>query len=268
MPGADARPAGHGVGRRDERIGAVVEVEEHGLRALEQHVLARLQRVVDEAHGVGDHRLDPGRVHVEVVAGDLVGRQREAVVDLGQDLVLLLHHQVELLAEDLRVEEVLHPQADAGGLVGVGGADAALGRAELVAAEEPLAHAVELLVVRHDQVGVAAHPQAGGGVDAPGLEAVDLVEEHLGVDDDAVADDVDDLRVEDAARDQLEGVGLPVDDDGVAGVVAALVADDHRHLLGEEVGQLALALVPPLGSHDHRGGHDASPELDQDYTAP
>ena len=52
---------------------------------------------------------------------------------------------------------------------------------------------------------------------------------------------------------QLEGEALAVDDDGVAGVVAALVADDHVHLLGEEVGELALALVAPLGA-DHDGG--------------
>ena len=116
-----------------------------------------------------------------------------------------------------------------------------------------------LLVVGHHQMGVAAHPQAGGGVDPAGLEAVDLPQEHLRIDDDAVADHIHDARVEDAARDQLEGIGLPIDHDGVAGVVAALVADDQRHLTREEVGELALALVPPLRSHDHRGGHERLP---------
>jgi len=32
----------------------------------------------------------------------------------------------------------------------------------------------------------------------------------------------------------------------LAGVVATLVPNDHRDLLGEEVGRLALALVAPL----------------------
>ena len=36
-------------------------------------------------------------------------------------------------------------------------------------------------------------------------------------------------------------------DDRVAGVVAALEADDHLGALGEQVGDLALPLVAPLG---------------------
>src|SRR5688500_720926 len=36
----------------------------------------------------------------------------------------------------------------------------------------------------------------------------------------------------------------------MAGVVAALVAHDHRDLLGQEVGRLALALVAPLEPDD------------------
>ena len=52
-----------------------------------------------------------------------------------------------------------------------------------------------------------------------------------------------------------EGEALAVDDDGVPGVVAALVADDHVHLLGDEVGELPLPFIAPLRSYDHRGGH-------------
>ena len=47
----------------------------------------------------------------------------------------------------------------------------------------------------------------------------------------------------------------PLDDDGVAGVVAPLVADHDLHLLGEQIGQLALALVAPLGADDYGTGH-------------
>src|SRR2546430_16285436 len=44
----------HRVRRGDERIGAVVEVEQRGLRALEQHLLAVAQGVVDIQRRVGD----------------------------------------------------------------------------------------------------------------------------------------------------------------------------------------------------------------------
>ena len=132
----------------------MVEVEVRRLRALEQHPLLGVERLVHEVHGVVDHRRE-ARHHREVLLADLVGVDRQAVVDLGEHAVLLAQREVELLAEDLRVEQVLHAQADAQRLVGVGGADAALGGAELVLAEVALGDAVELLVVRHDQVRVA-----------------------------------------------------------------------------------------------------------------
>ena len=184
--------------------------------------------------------------------------EREPVVDLGQDGVLLLERDVELLAEDLGVEEVLDPEADPRRLVRVGRADAALGRAQGVLAEEALGHPVELLVVRHDQVRVAAHHEAAG-VDALGGQRVELLEQHRRVDHDAVADDRRDVVVEDAARHQLQREGLAVHDDAVAGVVATLVAHDHVHLASEMVGQLALPLVAPLGPDHHGCGHASSP---------
>src|SRR3712207_8530572 len=42
----------------------------------------------------------------------------------------------------------------------------------------------------------------------------------------------------------------------VAGVVAALEADHRIRLLGEQVYHLSLALVAPLGAHDHQSRHD------------
>ncbi len=258
VPGPEARAragtAGHRVGGGDEGIGPVVEVEEGRLGPLEQDLAPVVHGVVDHADGVAHHGLDPGGVLTQVAVGDVPGVERQPVVHLGQDGVLLLERHVELLAEDLGVEEVLDPQPDAGRLVGVGRADAALGRAQRVLAQEALGHPVQLLVVRHDQVGVAAHHQPAG-VDALGGQAVQLVEQDGRVHHDTVADDRRDVVVEDAARHQLEGEGLAVDHDAVAGIVATLVADHEVHIAGKEVGQLALPLVAPLGP-DHNGcGH-------------
>ena len=168
-----------------------------------------------------------------------------------------MQHHLDLLSEDLRIEQVLHPQADPHRPVGVGRADAAAGGAEAVLAEVALVQGIELLVVRQDQVRVARHLEPAA-VDALGLEAIDLVEQHAGVDDHAVADDRHDVVVEHPARHELEGEGGAVDDERVPGVVATLVADDEPHLLREEIGDLPFALVTPLGADDDGGGHGGS----------
>jgi hypothetical protein len=196
----------------------------------------------------------PGGVLTQVAVGDLAGVQRQPVVHLGQHRVLLLERHIQLLAEDLRVEEVLDPEPDAGRLVGVGRADTALGRPQGVLAQEALGHPVQLLVVRHDQMGVAADDQPAG-VDSLGGQAVELGQQDGRIHHDAVADDRRDVVVKDAARHQLEGEGLAVDHDAVARIVATLIADHEIHFAGKEVGQLALPLVAPLGP-DHNGcGH-------------
>ena len=184
--------------RRDERVRPVIEVEQRALGALEQHVLTVAQRLVQQRRRVGDVRLEPLGV-AEVVLHDPVGVERQPAVDLREDLVLLSQDDLELLAEDLLVEEVLDAQPDAGGLVGVRGADAALRRAQRVLPEEPLGHLLELQVVRHDQVRVAADttrpetstPRRAGARPSP--RAAPRVDDH------AVGDHRRDVGVQDAA---------------------------------------------------------------------
>src|SRR5207302_1078223 len=55
---------------------------------------------------------------------------------------------------------------------------------------------------------------------------------------------------EDAGRQQGELVRRALADDGVAGVGAAVVADDEVVPVGEEVNDLALGLVAPLQADD------------------
>ena len=57
----------------------------------------------------------------------------------------------------------------------------------------------------------------------------------------------------------MEGEGLAADDDGVAGVVAAVELDDVVDVLAELVGRLALSLVPPLSPDDDNGWHGPLP---------
>ena len=162
----------------------------------------------------------------------------------------------DLLAKDLRVEQVLHADPQAGGLVRVAGTDPAAGGPDLELAEPQLAGRIELHVVGHDQMGVGRDPQAAD-VDPAVAQSLDLAGQHTRVDDDAVADRAGLAGVEDPRGDQVELEGLAVADDRVAGVVAALKADHDVGLLGEQVGDLPLSFIAPLGADYDDSRHGA-----------
>ena len=108
---------------RDERVGAVVQVQQRALRALEEHVGAGRQRVVHDALDRADERgqalgpLPALGVHVFKV-------HRVAAVDLGDNRVGVFQDVLQPRMQGLDVEQVGGPEAGTGGLVGIGGADA------------------------------------------------------------------------------------------------------------------------------------------------
>ena len=251
--GADARRAGGRVGRGDERIRAVVDVQQRALGALVEHELVGVQRVPHDPRGVGDVALEPVAVG-QVGLGHRLQVQRRVLDVRAQAEALGIDRRGDLLLEDLLVEQVLHADAQARGLVGVAGADAAPRRADLQLAELRLAGGVEQQVVGHDHVRVGRDPQAAG-VDLARAQRVELVGQHARVDDDPVADDAALAGIEDPRRDQVELEDLAVADDRVAGVVAALEADDRVGALGEQIDDLPLAFVAPLGADDADSRH-------------
>ena len=233
----------------------MVDVEQRPVRPLEQHLLPLPDRAVDEQRRVGQVRPQPLRV--ALVAGrQLLELDRLDAVHAIQPDVLLGQRHLDLLAEDLRVEQVLQPDPEPVGLVGVGGADAAAGRADLELPEPPLTRLVERQVPGHDHVGVAGQPDEVGG-DPARLEALELLDEHARVDHAAGADHAF-LAPEDPRGHVAELEGLAAGDDRVPGVRAAVVAADEIRVAGEQVDDLPLALVAPLRPDDHGRGHEPS----------
>ena len=160
-PCAGRGGAGGRARRGDERVGAVVEVEERPLGALEEHAATVAEGAVDEERRIRDVRAEARGERLHPV-GELLHLERLDAVDPLEQDILLRERGLELLAKDLRVEDVLHADADACRLVGVGGADAAAGRADLEAPEPPLARRVDGDVPRHDQVGVSGDAEVLG----------------------------------------------------------------------------------------------------------
>ena len=250
---AGACRAGGGVAARDERVRAVVDVEQGALRALEQHGAPVTDRRVEDERGVGDERLN-ARGHGQHLVGHGIGVEARLAVDLLEDVVLRVERDGDLAAQDALVKQVLHADPDARGLVHVGRPDAAARGADGQLAQADLALGVHLHVVRHDQVRGARDAQVAG-VNAALLQLVEFLHQHEGIHHHAVADDAERVGVEDAAGDEVQRVRLVAGHDGVARVVAALVARDHVAALGEQVNDLALALIAPLGADHHRRRH-------------
>ncbi len=66
---------------------------------------------------------------------------------------------------------------------------------------------------------------------------------------------------QDAAGYEAEAVSVVADLDRVPGVGATLVAQHNVVAGAEQVRQLALALIAPLGAHNHGNGHRSNPRM-------
>ncbi|SII77540.1 Uncharacterised protein [Mycobacteroides abscessus subsp. abscessus] len=232
----------------------MVDVEHRRLTAFHDDDVSPVEGVVEHELGLGDVGAQPLDIGQEVV-DDLLDAHRATVVDLDEEFVLLVERALDLLAQDRLVEDVLDADAQAPDLVHVRRTDAAPGRPDRALAEEALGHLVQSLVVGSDEVSVRRDPQLRG-VGAARFEGVDLLEERLKVDDDAVADDGGDVGREDPRGKELELVLLTADDNCVTSVVPAVGLDDVVDAGAEDVGGLPFTFVAPLSADDNDCWHE------------
>lgn len=95
----------------------------------------------------------------------------------------------------------------------------------------------------------------GRDLHALALQLVEFGQERLRIEHNAVADHRQLRRPQHARRQQRELVGVSIDDERMAGVMAALKANDDVSLLRQPVDDLALPFVAPLGADDDNIGH-------------
>jgi hypothetical protein len=93
------------------------------------------------------------------------------------------------------------------------------------------------------------------GVEPVLIERLQFLEEAGHVDNAAAADNVDAAGVDEARGEDVKVVGDTIGDDGVSGVVTTLSAAAQLRFVGEDVGELALAFVAPLGAEDYCRRH-------------
>ena len=115
---------------------------------------------------------------------------------------------------------------------------------------------VEFAVQRQDQRDILGDLEVRRRhLDALAAQFLDLVDEMIGIEDDPVADDRQLPGAHDAGGKQRQLVGLAVDHQRVAGVMAALKPHDDVGADRQPIDDLAFSLVAPLGADNDDIGH-------------
>jgi hypothetical protein len=219
-----------------------------------------LHLAVEVQRGVADVGTEAG-AEARVLPGDGGGVERRRVDaspggQRGQLVARPGQPLLHLAEQPVVVEQVPHPDATAGHLVLVGRADAPPGGADRRGAPRALPQRIEVLVPGEDDVRRLGDDQlAVRADDAPGAEGVDLRHQHRRIEDHAVADDAGLPAWEDAAGMRVRMVFCPP----TTRVCPALLPPEPDHdlcVLGEQVDDLALSLVAPLGTDHHHVRHD------------
>ncbi|MPM59266.1 hypothetical protein SDC9_106106 [bioreactor metagenome] len=86
-------------------------------------------------------------------------------------------------------------------------------------------------------------------------QIVHLLEQFLRVNDRAVAEHVDNAFPEDAGGQEVQRKLAVFVDDGMARVIAALIADNHIVIGGDEIDHATFAFVTPVDPHNCTVSH-------------
>ncbi len=236
----------------------MVQIQQDGMCAFIDDMLARFTIQLQSPADVADERSEP-MSPFDALVGELVRVRRLAAIQGRQHGVSLFDDPRDPLSQpSLAVGRIRDcgqigdaESGRTGRLVRVGRSDAALGGTDGVGGAGFFACRVGRLVVRHDDVRLVADPQVcRRDLDAAGVDAVDLADEHVRVDHDAVGQVIHDARAKDADGQEVRGEAFAADLDRVPGIGTAAIADDDVGGFGQHVDDLALALVAPLQADD------------------
>ena len=233
----------------------MIDVEQRALRALEQDALAGAPLAIEQLEGrrhIGQNlRRD---AHQFVLDRRRRGRRQ---AHAAPQRLVMGEQPRDLVVERVGLGEIHQADRPAADLVLISRANAALGRADLHAADvRRLAIRVEFAMEGQNQRHVFGNLEViWRHFDAHRANLLDFIDQMIGIEHDAVADHRQLARPHDAGGQQRQLEGLAADDQRVAGVMAALEA--HHDVGGDRqpVDDLAFALVAPLGADNNHIRH-------------
>ena len=138
-------------------------------------------------------------------------------------------------------------------LVFVGRADSARGGANLHSSGSVLRRQLDHAMVGQNHLRAVGDKEISVDPHARLAQRAHFLQKGHGIEHHAVADHAAARRPQHSAGHQLQDKLLAVDDDRVAGIVAAGVAGDNGEALRQNVDDLSFAFVAPLGADNYRG---------------
>ena len=251
--GADGGVGRHGVGGGGVGINAEVDVAQGAQLGFEHDLLAgfvSLGQVLADIADIGGKQLG-----VLLAPGPhFLNADGLLAVDGNHGQVLGIDDGLEALLDAcVHVDQVAHAQGLLHVFIAVAVGDAALGGAKLGAGlgQALLLQAILCHMEGHSDGGAVGDLQVlRADLNALFGQCGDLFLEMLRVDDHAAAHDADNVRAQDAGGDQVQDELAALVLNGVAGVVAALIAGNNVIILAEQVDHAAFALVAPVDTGD------------------
>lgn len=245
-----ANTSDSGVGGGDVRIGTKVEIQHQSVGSLDEDSLVGLDGLVHEGDGVDD---EGSQIVSELLVSlDLL---LDVVVKVTVSLLSSADKSSESRLELLPSTRLLRDQvvdSDTGsrGLGGVsrtntlaGGANGLLGGRQLL-----LLETVSELVEVKDQVASRRHEKSVSAVKTLVLNGLELVEERGDVDHDSGTKQVLAVGVDKAGGQHVEVVLDITNHNGVSSVVSTLASSTNVDLVAENIHELSLSFVAPLGA--------------------
>gem|GEM_PF-3264636 len=146
------------------------------------------------------------------------------------------------------MQQVTHSDAGAAHLVGIRRANTTTGGTNPPFTACFLLQLIELNVIRHDHMRAITDKQFSRG-NTPCFKLLNLFDEYFRIHHHARADDIDDARIEDARRHQMQFKGTKMVDNRMSGIIAATVANDQPRPRSQQIDQMAFTLIAPLSAN-------------------
>ena len=234
----------------------MIQIERRALGSLEQNVLPAPKGVEDLEPRI---RREPMQAlsghqgfldHRPYVSGELPPQQRDTPTGP-------LDSFLDERCDPIGVHEIGNPKTPTARFVLIRRANASTRGSDFLC-RLILRNLVEQTVIGHHQMRLLtdAYPPLDG--DTSSLQALVFFGKTERLDHHPVAQKTPLARVEDPRGDLMQNEFIVPDMDGVTGIGPTLITGHHMNLRGKHVDDLALALVAPLATQNHRAVAGAS----------